>query len=91
MKLFSRYGPLLILTICSFVFASTAATPVSNTTEKQVIKQSPDAQTAIMTERAFNVEGKVMGQLTIERLDADWSAVVLPDAPVRRVDHVPLY
>jgi hypothetical protein len=91
MKLLSRYGPLLLL-ICSLVFGAVAATPSPNSNDKQQItKQSPDVQTAILAERTFNVEGKLMGQLEIERLDATREVIVLPTAPPRAVDHVPLY
>lgn len=92
MRTISRYGPMLLLALCTFVFASSAATPNPSTDDKQqVAKQSPDAQTAILAEQTFNVEGQLMGQLAVERLDADPQPIVLPDAPPFAVDHVPLY
>jgi hypothetical protein len=90
MKLRRRLG--LILTVAVALCFAQLPTAAATPNEQAVIKVSPDqhATTIVMAERAFAVEGKVMGQLVIERLDREWPAVVLRSAHVRAVDHVPL-
>jgi hypothetical protein len=90
MKLHRRLGMIAVV-VASLCFASlplAAASPIEKTTVKAVTDHN--AQTPIRAERAFAVEGKIMGQLVIERLDREWSPIVLPTAPERVIDHVPL-
>jgi hypothetical protein len=90
MKLRRRLG--LILTVAVALCFAQLPTAAATPNEQAVIKVSPDqhATTIVMAERAFAVEGKIMGQLVIERLDREWSPIVLPTAPERVIDHVPL-
>lgn len=78
--------------LASFVFAQASALQANTAdgNKSAIAKQAPDTQTAIRAERTFNVEGKIMGQLAIDRLDANWSTIVLPETPARTIDHVPL-
>jgi hypothetical protein len=77
--------------LAAFVFAQVPTMASTSDGKAPITKQAQKVtDVAIRAERTFNVEGKIIGQLAIDRLDANWQAIVLPEAPVGSIDHVPL-
>lgn len=83
---------LLVLVCIGAMLANSlmAASPrhENTRTEKSKVQKAP--QTAVMQEQVFTVEGMLMGQIPICARDAFEGFIVLPEAPARKIFHVPI-
>lgn len=100
MKRTTLLSLVLLFAVCAFAASDklveasvkTKAEKATKSSVQDVQQSAPatDVVTSNLPERCYGIDGKLLGQTLIERLDSRRQTVRIPEAPASVIDHVPL-